>query len=69
MKHETILMIETLQISTFTADFAILFAQNRLLLQERRVCLVLSLRASKVLLTYFIKLKIIPTAFKRIQNE
>ena len=51
------------------ADFAILFSQNRLLLQGIRACLVLSLRTFKVVLPSFIKLKIILSAFKTRQNE
>ena len=50
------------------ADFAILFSQNRLLLQGIP-CLVLSLRTFKVVLPSFIKLKIILSAFKTLQHE
>ena len=65
MKQETIIMFVSICIIKDKADFAILFSQNRLLLQGIRPCLVLSLRTFKVVLASFIKLKIILSAFKR----
>jgi hypothetical protein len=65
MKQETMIMFVSICIIKDKADFAILFSQNRLLLQGIRPCLVLSLRTFKVVLASFIKLKIILSAFKR----
>ena len=69
MKHETMIMFVSICIIKDKADFAILFSQNRLLLQGIRPCLVLSLRTFKVVLPSFIKIKIILSAFKTRQNE
>jgi hypothetical protein len=44
MKHETMIMFVSICIIKDKADFAILFSQNRLLLQGIRPCRVLSLR-------------------------
>jgi hypothetical protein len=65
MKQETVIMFVSICIIKDKADLAILFSQNRLLLQGIRPCLVLSLRTFKVVLASFIKLKIILSAFKR----
>ena len=48
MKQETVIMFVSICIIKDKADFAILFSQNRLLLQGIRACLVLSLRTFKL---------------------
>ena len=48
MKQETMIMFVSICIIKDKADFAILFSQNRLLLQGIRPCLVLSLRTFKL---------------------
>ena len=62
MKHETMIMFVSICIIKDKADLAILFSQNRLLLQGIRPCLVLSLRTFKVPLTqkfFFSLLKVL----------